>query len=70
MRISGAGIAPSFNAFANCFAVSVVNPQLICAVPPQIFAWIVGAVSRFPPTKIAIGEPIFAAVMLQKMSFP
>ena len=60
IKIKGAGNVPSFNALDNCLADSVVNDQLISAVPPQILVWIFGAVSRFPPTNIAIGFPTFA----------
>lgn len=70
MRINGAGKVPSFNALDNCFAESVVNDPLISAVPQHILLWILGAVSKFPPTKIAIGFPMFAWVTLQNISFP
>ena len=36
IRINGAGNVPSFKESASCFADSVVNDQLISAVPPQI----------------------------------
>jgi len=70
IKINGAGNVPSFNESDNCFADAVVNDQLISAVPPQILLWMLGAVNKFPPTKIAIGLPIFAAVILQNTSFP
>ena len=70
IRINGAGNVPSFKESESCLADSVVNDQLISAVPPHILLWIFGAVSRFPPTKIAIGLPIFAAVIVQNISFP
>lgn len=60
IRINGAGNVHSFNALDNSFADSLVNDPLISAVPQQILLWIFGAVSKFPPTKIAIGCPIFA----------
>ena len=70
IRINGAGKVHSFKAFDSCFADSVVNEPLISAVPPQILLWILGAVSRFPPTKIAIGLPTLAVVILQNTVFP
>lgn len=70
IRIKGAGNVPSFNALESAFADSVVNDPLISAVPQQILLWIFGAVSRLPPTKIAIGLLMFASVTLQKISFP
>jgi hypothetical protein len=70
MRISGAGNAPSLSASESSFALSIVNDPSICALPQHILLWIFGAVSKFPPTKIAIGLPIFASEMLQNMSFP
>jgi len=70
IKINGAGNVPSLSALDNALADSVVNDQLISAVPPQILLWMFGAVSKFPPTKIAIGFPIFAEVTLQNTSFP
>jgi len=69
IRINGAGNVHSFNALDNALADSVVNDPLISAVPQHILLWMFGAVSRFPPTKIAIGFPIFASVILQNTSF-
>lgn len=70
IRINGAGNVPSFNESESFLADSVVNDPLISAVHPQILLWMFGAVSKFPPTKIAIGLPIFACVILQNISFP
>lgn len=68
--INAAGSAPSLSPSTNVFAQAASNDPSICAVPPHILSWIVGAVTSSPQTKIAICFPIACSVMLQNTSFP
>ena len=69
ISISGAGKVHSFNESTSSFADSIVKFPSICAVPQHIFACIVGAVSSFPHTNIAICVQIFFSDILQNIHF-
>ena len=67
---NGAGKVPSLSELDNSLAPAASNCPSICAVPPHILSWIVGAVISCPPTKIAIWVQIFSAVISQNNCLP
>ena len=63
VRTIGAGIAPVFRSLAKVVASSCEKLPVICACPPTIFSFTLGADIKFPPTKIATGFPTFRPVI-------
>lgn len=66
------GNAPLLRSSDSFLASSRENFPLICAAPPQILSWIVGAVTGCgsSPINIATGFPMYFSEIRQKISLP